>query len=88
VPPENLVVQGYGEDFLKVPTVSAEPLNRHATIRRITPLLQTRSQVSAPAIWGPAQWVTAYLVLGPVAETIGGAVIHGPVFPGANVDET
>ncbi len=43
IPPENLVVQGYGEDFLKIPTESAEPLNRRATIRRITPLLQVRS---------------------------------------------
>lgn len=41
VPPENLVVQGYGEAFLKVPTEAAERANRRATVRRITPLLQT-----------------------------------------------
>jgi outer membrane protein OmpA-like peptidoglycan-associated protein len=43
IPPENLVVQGYGEDFLKVATEGPEQLNRRATIRRITPLLQVRS---------------------------------------------
>ncbi len=41
VPPENLVVQGYGESDLKVPTEGAEPANRRADLRRITPLLQT-----------------------------------------------
>ncbi len=41
VPPENLVVQGYGERFLKIPTEDAERANRRATVRRITPLLQT-----------------------------------------------
>jgi len=40
IPPENLIVQGYGEAFLKVQTESAEAINRRATIRRITPLLQ------------------------------------------------
>ncbi len=40
IPPENLVIQGYGEEFLKVPTLSDEQENRRATIRRITPLLQ------------------------------------------------
>lgn len=39
IPPENLVVQGYGERYLKVNTESAEQANRRATIRRITPLL-------------------------------------------------
>jgi outer membrane protein OmpA-like peptidoglycan-associated protein len=38
-PPENLVVQGYGDQYLKVETDSAEQANRRATIRRITPLL-------------------------------------------------
>lgn len=41
VPPENLVVQGYGERFLKVETQEAERANRRATVRRITPLLRT-----------------------------------------------
>ncbi len=39
IPPENLVVQGYGERYLKVNTETAEQANRRATIRRITPLL-------------------------------------------------
>jgi outer membrane protein OmpA-like peptidoglycan-associated protein len=43
IPPENLVVQGYGERFLKVPTQAAEQANRRATVRRITPLLQIAS---------------------------------------------
>ncbi|MDT0682751.1 OmpA family protein [Roseicyclus sp. F158] len=45
VPPENLVTQGYGEQFLKVETLSAEPANRRATVRRITPLLQQTASV-------------------------------------------
>ena len=40
IPPENLIVQGYGEAFLKIPTQAAEPRNRRATVRRITPLLR------------------------------------------------
>ncbi|MEZ5779948.1 MAG: OmpA family protein [Paracoccaceae bacterium] len=40
VPPENLVVQGYGEEFLKIPTESAERANRRASVRRITDLLR------------------------------------------------
>ncbi len=40
IPPENLIVQGYGESFLKVQTQTAEELNRRATVRRITPLLR------------------------------------------------
>ena len=40
VPPENLVTQGYGEQFLKVPTEAAERLNRRVAVRRITPLMQ------------------------------------------------
>lgn len=42
VPPENLVTQGYGEQFLKVPTQAAEPLNRRVEVRRITPLMSER----------------------------------------------
>ncbi|MEM7489468.1 MAG: OmpA family protein [Pseudomonadota bacterium] len=41
VPVENMVVQGYGERFLKVPTLENERQNRRATVRRITDLLQT-----------------------------------------------
>jgi outer membrane protein OmpA-like peptidoglycan-associated protein len=44
VPPENLVTQGYGEQFLKVETPGPEPLNRRVTARRITPLLARRER--------------------------------------------
>ncbi len=40
VPPENLVVQGYGEEFLKINTAADERANRRASVRRITDLLQ------------------------------------------------
>jgi outer membrane protein OmpA-like peptidoglycan-associated protein len=40
VPPENLVVQGYGESDLLVPTTANEPRNRRVALRLITPLLQ------------------------------------------------
>lgn len=39
LPPENLVVQGYGERFLKVATEGPSQENRRATVRRITPLI-------------------------------------------------
>ncbi len=39
VPPENLVTQGYGEQFLKVSTRESERTNRRVAIRRITPLM-------------------------------------------------
>ena len=39
VPPENLVTQGYGEEYLKIDTQAAERRNRRVTIRRITPLI-------------------------------------------------
>ncbi|WP_300434168.1 OmpA family protein [uncultured Mameliella sp.] len=39
VPPENLVLQGYGESDLLVVTDQAEQANRRAAVRRITPLL-------------------------------------------------
>ncbi len=39
VPPENLVVQGYGETDLAVQTAAAERANRRVAVRRITPLL-------------------------------------------------
>ena len=43
IPPENLTTQGYGKQFLKVPTQDAERRNRRVTIRRITALLAGRS---------------------------------------------
>ena len=39
IPSENLVTQGYGEQFLKIPTSEAERANRRVAVRRITPLL-------------------------------------------------
>ncbi|MEO8668178.1 MAG: OmpA family protein [Bauldia sp.] len=41
IPPENLITQGYGESYLKIPTPAPERQNRRVTMRRITPLLQT-----------------------------------------------
>jgi outer membrane protein OmpA-like peptidoglycan-associated protein len=43
VPPENMVVQGYGESELRVETQADERRNRRAVLRVITPLLQTAS---------------------------------------------
>src|SRR5712691_11476657 len=40
IPPENLVTQGYGEQFLKVPTPGPSRENRYVAARRITALLQ------------------------------------------------
>lgn len=39
IPPENLITQGYGEQYLKVLTAGPERANRRASVRRITPLL-------------------------------------------------
>jgi outer membrane protein OmpA-like peptidoglycan-associated protein len=39
IPPENLVTQGYGEQYLKIPTAGPERENRRAAVRRVTPLL-------------------------------------------------
>ena len=39
IPPENLVTQGYGEEYLKVATSAPERENRRVAIRRITPLV-------------------------------------------------
>ncbi|PLS21636.1 OmpA family protein [Neptunicoccus cionae] len=41
VPAQNLVVQGYGESNLRIPTEAAEEANRRAAVRRITPLLKS-----------------------------------------------
>jgi OmpA-OmpF porin, OOP family len=48
VPAENLTSQGYGEQYLKVPTDGPERVNRRVTMRRITPLLTGQSQTVAP----------------------------------------
>ena len=42
IPPENLVTQGYGEQFMKVDTQAPERINRRVAVRRITPLLSQR----------------------------------------------
>jgi outer membrane protein OmpA-like peptidoglycan-associated protein len=39
VPPENLVTQGYGEEYLKVATDGPARENRRVAVRRITPLI-------------------------------------------------
>ena len=41
VPPENMVVQGYGEQILQVRQEGDVRENRRAAVRRITGLLQT-----------------------------------------------
>ena len=40
IPPENLVTQGYGEQFLKVPTTAANRDNRRVAFRNISPLMR------------------------------------------------
>lgn len=49
VPAENLVTQGYGEQFLKVPSQGPERANRRVAVRRITPLLDQQAQAGPPA---------------------------------------
>lgn len=44
IPPENLVTQGYGEQFPKIDTPEAEVANRRVAVRRITPLLARRDR--------------------------------------------
>lgn len=44
IPPENLITEGYGEQYLKVMTQGSEQQNRRVTVRRITPLLQAQNQ--------------------------------------------
>ncbi len=44
IPPENLVTQGYGEQYLKIQTDGPERQNRRVTLRNITSLLQTADQ--------------------------------------------
>jgi OmpA-OmpF porin, OOP family len=48
VPAENLTSQGYGEQYLKIPTQEPERQNRRVTIRRITPLLAGQTNVVPP----------------------------------------
>jgi outer membrane protein OmpA-like peptidoglycan-associated protein/uncharacterized small protein (DUF1192 family) len=39
IPPENLETVGYGERYLKIPTLDAEPENRRVSVARVTPLV-------------------------------------------------
>lgn len=48
VPPENLATQGYGEQYLKIPTDGPERANRRVTVRNITPLLNGGEANAAP----------------------------------------
>jgi outer membrane protein OmpA-like peptidoglycan-associated protein len=50
VPAENLTTQGYGEQYLKVPTQGPERANRRVTMRRITPLLTGQNQAAPVAL--------------------------------------
>jgi outer membrane protein OmpA-like peptidoglycan-associated protein len=43
IPPENLVTEGYGEEYPKVLTEEPERQNRRATVRRLTDLLQAQN---------------------------------------------
>jgi outer membrane protein OmpA-like peptidoglycan-associated protein len=48
IPPENLVTQGYGEDYLRVNTEAANERNRRVTIRNITELLNVQQSEAQP----------------------------------------
>jgi outer membrane protein OmpA-like peptidoglycan-associated protein len=48
VPPENLTSQGYGEQYLKIPSDGPERRNRRVTVRNITPLLNGGEANAAP----------------------------------------
>jgi outer membrane protein OmpA-like peptidoglycan-associated protein len=50
VPAENLTTQGYGEQYLKVPTQGPERANRRVTMRRITLLLTGQNQAAPVAL--------------------------------------
>jgi outer membrane protein OmpA-like peptidoglycan-associated protein len=38
-----MVVQGYGEAYLKIPTLGDERANRRVTVRNISPILQSEA---------------------------------------------
>jgi outer membrane protein OmpA-like peptidoglycan-associated protein len=44
IPPENMVPQGYGKQFLKEQTDGPSEINRRVTVRRVGPLLAGRTQ--------------------------------------------
>jgi outer membrane protein OmpA-like peptidoglycan-associated protein len=43
IPPENMIIQGYGETELRIDTQASEPQNRRVAVRLITPLLRPAS---------------------------------------------
>ncbi len=53
IPPESLVTQGYGKQFLLIPTPEPERRNRRVVVRRITPLLQTGEEQYSASDGGP-----------------------------------
>jgi outer membrane protein OmpA-like peptidoglycan-associated protein len=57
VPAENMVTQGYGEQYLKIPSDGPERRNRRVTVRRITPLLEQQAggPPPGPPPGGPQQ---------------------------------
>jgi outer membrane protein OmpA-like peptidoglycan-associated protein len=48
VPAENLVTQGYGEQYLKEQTDGPSEVNRRVAARRITPLMEQQAQNIPP----------------------------------------
>ncbi len=46
IPPENLVTQGFGEQYLKEQTTEASRINRRVAVRRITPLLSADDEIA------------------------------------------
>jgi OOP family OmpA-OmpF porin len=48
VPAENLVTQGYGEQYLKEQTDGSSAVNRRVAVRRITPLMDQQAQNAPP----------------------------------------
>jgi len=48
VPAENLVTQGYGEQYLKDPTDGPSRVNRRVAVRRITPLMDQQAGAAPP----------------------------------------
>ena len=53
IPPENLVTEGYGEQYLKIDTEGPERRNRRATVRRLTDLLQAEASSDSRFTYEP-----------------------------------
>lgn len=47
IPPENLITKGFGEHYPKIDTDRPEPLNRSASLRRVTDLLHAEKTLGA-----------------------------------------